>query len=186
MKHQFKRAHLRAPVYRDALYESEGHVLKAKVLNISEGGILLGELACVPEINALPLMVSLPVYPEFNSLNIYKDHFELPEINSRVIRLKAKIVRNFTKRTATDHIFENIGCQIIRPTDEVKLFLKEYVQKYGRNLVFLLSLFQTMGNSKKNIGAIRQLAKLLGHDSSLPVAHLRMKLIHDYQSLEGL
>ena len=67
---KFKRKHLRSPLSTLALYQSERYVFKANCLNISEGGVLLENLPSVPEINAIPLLLSLPIFSQtfYNSL----------------------------------------------------------------------------------------------------------------------
>ena len=66
MGHQFRRAHLRAPLNSILLYEDDGHVFKAGTINISEGGVLLENLPRIPEINAMPLMINLLFLPELS------------------------------------------------------------------------------------------------------------------------
>ena len=53
----------------EVLYECDDFAHRCYSVNISEGGMLLENLPIVPEIAAIPLMVSLPRYPELFEFN---------------------------------------------------------------------------------------------------------------------
>ncbi len=182
----FKRRHLRAPVYRWALYQDDEHVLKGRALNISEGGILLGELGHIPEINSLPMIIELPIFPEFNKMNFLNFDFAPIVLESQIIRVRGKIVRSFQGRTEVDMLFQNIGCEFVRLSEQGREAIDQYVKRYTRNLIYILGLFETMGKSRNNPRIIRYLAALLGYNADVKLPVLRMKMMHDYQSLESL
>lgn len=188
MTYQFTREHLRAPLYRAALYEDDGSVLRAKTKNISEGGILLGELGHVPAINLIPLMFELPVYPDLQKTNISAaDVNSLMDFDVEIVRLRAKIVRSFEGTSEVDQVFvSNIGCEFVLLSDENKKKISDYVSRYARNIVYFLGLFESKKGSSRNSEQIRAVAKVLGYDYKAPIAVLRQKVLHDYQSLEGL
>ena len=66
---RLQRKYLRAPLKSQALYVDDEHVFKARILNISEGGVLLSELPHVPEINSLPVAIKLIEFPKFSTLS---------------------------------------------------------------------------------------------------------------------
>jgi hypothetical protein len=51
------------------LYVDGEHVFKARTLNVSEGGVLLSELPHMPDINAFPMMLSMPIYPKLSIMS---------------------------------------------------------------------------------------------------------------------
>ncbi|MCK5883815.1 MAG: PilZ domain-containing protein [Bacteriovoracaceae bacterium] len=182
----FKRRYLRAPIYRWALFQDEEHVFKGRALNISEGGILLGELGHIPDINSLPMILDLPVFPEFNKINFLNFNFVPIILESTIIRVRGKIVRSFKGRSSVDMLFQNVGCEFVRLSDDSCSKIDAYVKRYTRNLIYILSLFESMGKTRNNPKIIRYLANILGYDSEVKLPILRMKMIHDYQSLESL
>ncbi len=187
-KGRFQRTSLRSPLKTFVLYENEGFVFKAKTLNISEGGVLLCDFPIVPEINAIPLMLALPRFPELSSLphdSIRK--LSLDDFERDIFRTKARMVRTFEGQSAVDKIFvTHIGCEFVKPTDVNKALIANYVSTFAKNTIFLLNLFESMGKNPKNIETIRSAAKLLGYSPDEKIAMLRLKVLHDYQSLESL
>lgn len=186
MKQRFKREYLRAPLITDFLYNDEGNVLKAKASNISEGGILLENLPHVPESDSMPLILDLPNYPIFSQMNrsrLLNAHNE--DLERHIFRVQAKIVRSFEAKSDIDAIFiPKIGCEFVQSGVTAMETISHYVNVFTGNVVFLLSLFEN--GSKKDVDAIRQIAGFLGYDSEAKLLVLRQKVLHDYQSLEGL
>jgi len=185
---RFKRTSLRSPLKTFVLYENEGYAFKARTLNISEGGVLLCDLPIVPEINAIPLMFALPRFPEFSSLSQEAiKQFNADELNKDIFRTKARMVRTFEGQSAVDKIFvTHIGCEFVKPTEENKALIANYVSTFAKNTIYLLNLFESMGKNPKNIELIRFVSELLGYDPNEKIAMLRLKVLHDYQSLESL
>jgi hypothetical protein len=185
---RFKRKHLRSPLPTAALYQSDRYVFKAHALNISEGGVLLENLPSIPEINAIPLLLSLPQFPELSSLSNERVlQIEVDELKARVIRVKARIVRQFEGMSAVDQIFvTRIGCEFVKVDDQVVIDIKEYVSTFAKNTIFLLNLFESHGNDDSKKTIIRHVSKLLGYEHEQKLSLLRQKVLHDYQSLESL
>ncbi|OUR96448.1 hypothetical protein A9Q84_08835 [Halobacteriovorax marinus] len=185
---RFKRKHLRSPLPTVALYQSDCYVFKAHALNISEGGVLLENLPSIPEISAIPLLLSLPQFPELSSLsNENVLQVEVNELEAKVLRVKARIVRQFEGMTAVDQIFvTRIGCEFVNVSDDSIFEIKEYVSTFAKNTIFLLNLFESHGNNESKKTVLRHVAKLLGYDQEQKLSLLRQKVLHDYQSLESL
>ncbi len=188
MKHEFKRAHLRAPLKSDTLYILDDYVLKANLLNISEGGILLENLPRVPDIQAIPLMFPLIDYPEFSQLHAdILMGLNSQQLEKKVIRTKARIVRSFEGQSEVDKIFvTKIGCQFVVCSDADRDAISQYVTRYAKNLIYYLGLFEGRGQKAGNLDILRKVAELLGYDSTMQIGLLRLKALHDYQSLESL
>ncbi len=185
---RFERKHLRAPLKSTCLYVDGEHVFKSKIVNISEGGILLSDLPHIPEINSLPLAIDLFQYPRFQaqsleqlkSLNI----FELPRT---ILKTKARMVRSFEGQSNVDKIFVNfIGCEFYNPQADFSSFITAYVETFAKNTIYLLSLFESLGNRQDQLELLRTVSHLLGYDRRMKIPLLRAKVLHDYQSLESL
>lgn len=185
---RFKREFLRAPLKTSALYLMEDFALKAYMLNISEGGILLDNLPSVPPVKAIPLMFPLIDYPELSLL--HPDvlfGLEVAQLDKRVIRMKARIVRSFEGFSDVDRIFvTKIGCEFVNPQPLEKQLISKYVSRYARNLIYFLGLFEGRGQKADRTQLLRKTASLLGYDPDMQIAHMRLKALHDYQSLESL
>lgn len=182
-----RRQYLRAPLSNEFLFEYEGDALKGRVKNISEGGILIHELQRVPEINRFPMMLEIPILPDFNKFS--NDGFlklkSLNDFPSNILRMRGRIVRSFKGQSEIQKVFvDNIGCEFFDPDQENIRLIREYVSQYARNIIFLLNQFEN--NSGKNADFVRKIATLLGYTQIERLPLLRQKVLHDYQSLESL
>lgn len=185
---RFKREHLRAPLKSAVLYLMEDFTLKAYMLNISEGGVLLDNLPSVPPIKAIPMMFPLIDYPELSLLHPeVLFGLDVTHLEKRVIRMKARIVRSFEGFSEVDKIFvTKIGCEFVNPQPLEKQLISKYVSRYAKNLIYFLGLFEGRGQKADRTQLLRKTAELLGYDPDMQIAKLRLKALHDYQSLEDL
>jgi hypothetical protein len=184
---KFRRAHLRAPLTTQVLYVDGGDVLATDSLNISEGGILLECLPKAPESDAIAMMIPLPIYPDFSQISSSEIlNLKLKNMPQRIIRVELKLVRTYQGMTDIDKIFvTKVGCKFVKARSEDKKLIKDYVVHYNKNLIFLLGLFEGKGGSEGK-KMVRHCSELLGYDSDMPMGQLRLKTLHDYQSLESL
>jgi hypothetical protein len=180
----FGREYLRSPLSVDVLFVANGHVHKARTVNISEGGVLLEALPMVPEINAMPLMLPLVQFPSFSKLSHdFLKTMKVELFERTVIRSKARLVRSLKAFSAADKVFvPKIGCEFVLPNEDTKKEVADYVVMSAKNIVFLLGLFERSAN----VDLTRNVAKVLGYDSEQKMILLRQKILHDYQSLESL
>lgn len=184
----FKRMHLRARFYTEALYEDMNDALKAKIINISEGGVLLSELPKTPEINSLPMMFALPQLPRFQEMSLEQlRSFQINDLTHEVLKVKTKVVRNFQSRSAIDGVFfSSIGCQFVGLDLNGQELIREYVSQFAKNTIYLLSLFESLSNRKDQMETLKLVSKYMGYDFNQKIPLLRQKVLHDYQSLESL
>ena len=185
---KFQRKHLRAPLKSMCLYVDEEHVFKARVLNISEGGILLSELPHIPEINSLPMAIDLIQFPRLQHLSLEEiKHFNHQDCDHIILKTKAKMVRSFEGKSQVDQVFINfIGCEFYSPSSDFKMEVFRYVETFAKNTIYLLSLFESLGNRTEQLELLRCVAHILGYDRRMKIPLLRAKVLHDYQSLESL
>lgn len=185
---RLQRKFLRAPLKSICLYVDGEHVFKARVLNISEGGILLSELPHIPEINSLPLAIDLVAFPRLQNLNLDQlKSLNADEFERIILKTKGRMVRTFENQSNVDKIFVNfIGCEFFNPTPDFKIAVFHYVETFAKNTVYLLSLFESLGNRTEQLELLRTVAHILGYDRRMKIPLLRAKVLHDYQSLESL
>jgi hypothetical protein len=185
---RLQRKFLRAPLKSTCLYVDGEYVFKARVLNISEGGILLSDLPHIPEINSLPLALQLPLFPRLQNLSLEElKVLNIDELPRTILKTKARMVRTFEGQSNVDKVFVNfIGCLLVNPSAEFKLGVSKYVETFSKNTVFLLSLFESLGNRADQLEHLRSVAHSLGYDRRMKIPLLRSKVLHDYQSLESL
>lgn len=188
MSFEFKREFLRAPLKTNALYLVNDYALKGQILNISEGGLLLENLPSVPEIKAIPLMFPLIDYPELSLLHPeVLFGLKVQFLEKRVVRMKARIVRSFEGFSEVDKIFATkIGCEFVSASEECRDQISQYVSRYAKNLIYFLGLFEGRGQKADRNKLLRKTAGLLGYDSEMQIAQMRLKALHDYQSLESV
>jgi hypothetical protein len=185
---RLQRKFLRAPLKSTALYVDGEHVFKSRILNISEGGLLLSELPHIPEINSLPIAINLILYPRFQGMSLDDvKQLSSDDFTRKIIKTKVRLVRSFENQTNVDRVFINfIGCEFYNPVEDFKLDVFSYVETFAKNTVYLLSLFESLGNRTEQLELLRCVAHLLGYDRRMKVPLLRAKVLHDYQSLGGL
>ena len=185
---RLQRKYLRAPLKSVCLYVDGEHVFKSRVLNISEGGILLSDLPHIPEINSLPLAIGLIQYPRLQSMTIDQlKILNIDEFPRTIVKTKARMVRTFEGQSNVDKVFMNfIGCEFYNPTTEFKVAVFQYVETFARNTVYLLSLFESLGNRTEQLELLRTVAHILGYDRRMKIPNLSAEVLQDYKSLESL
>lgn len=185
---RLQRQHLRAPLKSICLYVDGEHVFKARTLNISEGGILLSELPHIPEINSLPMAIELLQFPRLQNMTLEQiKAINFDDLPRKILKTKTRMVRSFENQSNVDKIFINyIGCEFYNPELDFRDEVSKYVETFTRNTVFLLSLFESLGNRSEQLELLRTVAHVLGYDRRMKVPLLRAKVLHDYQSLESL
>jgi len=185
---RLQRKYLRAPLKSDCLYVDGEYVFRSKILNISEGGILLSDLPHIPEINSLPVAIDLIQFPRLQTFGL--DELKLlktSEFPRMIIKTKAIMVRTFEGHTNVDKVFVNyIGCRFYNPETDFKVEVFKYVENFAKNTIYLLSLFESLSNRADQLELLRTVANLLGYDRRIKIPLLRAKVLHDYQSLESI
>lgn len=185
---RLQRKFLRAPLKSTVLYVDGEHVFKARIINLSEGGLLLSELPHIPEINSLPVAINLIQYPRFQGMTLDEvKHLSIDDFARVIVKTKVRMVRSFENKSNVDKVFINfIGCDFYNPAPSFKLAVFSYVETFTKNTVYLLSLFESLGNRTEQLELLRSVAHLLGYDRRMKVPLLRAKVLHDYQSLGSL
>lgn len=185
---RLQRKYLRAPLKSQALYVDGEHVFKSRILNVSEGGVLLSELPHIPEINSLPIALNIIHYPRFSGMSLDElKQLSVDDFTRTILKTKVRMVRSFENQSNVDRVFINfIGCEFYNPSAEFKLVIFQYVETFAKNTVYLLSLFESLGNRSEQLETLRTVAHLLGYDRRMKIPLLRAKVLHDYQSLESL
>lgn len=183
-----QRHHLRAPVNDEILYLCDEYVLKGRCINISEGGILLSELGKVPEQSVFEVLIPLIQYPEFSKLNSQKVlGLERTSFNVEIIRVGVDIIRCFSGMSEVQKILtKSIGAKFSNLASADEALIKSFVHIFSRNLIHLLTLFESQSSRGINLVYLRKLANLLGYDGNAKLPILRQRVLHDYQSLDSL
>ena len=89
----YQRKHLRAPFKETVLYADGNYVLKARALNISEGGLLMDEMPSFPETDDVAIMISLPQLPSLKNFSVLKMQTFAKELfQHKVIRAKRAVI----------------------------------------------------------------------------------------------
>ena len=174
---------------REILFEDEGHIFKAFCANLSEGGLLLSLMPHLPKINALSLMLDLPLFPDFAAMNTERlINLKFEMIERKIFRIRGRIVRSFEGKSEVDVIMStNIGLEFVNLPSDMAQGLRTFVNQYARNIIFLLNLFEShRGNKEDQATLLRNLCRILGYGQDNKISLLRQKILHDYQSLESL
>lgn len=170
-----------------ALYDSDGHLLQANIVNISEGGVLFANLPHFPEQTEFYALLELLSYPTFSRLS-YDKIFKLDtsDFERNILKVKCRIVRSFQGVSSVDKLFiNNIGIQFVELAGREQALISDYVEVYKRNIIYFLNLFENSQADLK-IKLIRKLAYLFRYQDDAPLNYLRSEILHEYQSLESL
>lgn len=184
----YQRRHLRAPFKEHIIYSDGEYALRARALNISEGGLLLDEMPNFPAMDEVPLLISLPQLPYLKNFTLLKMQTFSKELFSRhVVRAHARMVRREELSQNLDNIFRaRFGLQFSRIGDKEQKLIEEYVSTFSSNLIYLQTLIDTFNTDEETKVRTRTLAKILGYTDTDRIAHLRALVTHDYKSLQWL
>lgn len=185
---KYQRRYLRAPHKGKLIYLDGKHVYTAEVLNISEDGMLVQNIPNFPEMENLPIMVSLPQYPFLKSLSMEELLQFRPETLSKTIfRAHARIVRKGELSRDISNLFKaKVGMQFMRILAHDKKVIEEYVTTFGINLIHLQTLIDSYNFDEEAKVRTRVVARLLGYKEDTKMSQLRLQVASDYQSLQWL
>jgi hypothetical protein len=188
MKKNYQRKHLRAPFKDTVLYADGSFVLKARALNISEGGLLLDQLPSFPDEDEVALMVSLPQIPSLKNFSLLKmQTFSKELFQCQVVRARARMVRREELSQNLNNIFmARFGLQFVRISPKEQKLIDEYVTTFAANLIYLQTLIDSFNTDEETKVKTRTLAAILGYQETEKIAHLRALVGHDYRSLQWL
>lgn len=184
----YQRRHLRAPLKEFILYSSNQYVLKARAINISEGGLLIDELPSFPDHDEVPVMFCLQETPLLKNFSLLKlQTFTLDLFPKHVLRAKAKMVRRVHLSQNLENIFmSRFGLEFIRITPGDLKIIDTYVMNFSANLIYLQTLIDSFNTDEETKLKVRTLAKILGYDHTEKISQLRNTVTTDYKSLVWL
>jgi hypothetical protein len=184
----YQRRHLRAPFKESILYADGSYVLKARALNISEGGLLIDELPSFPETDEVPLLLAIPQLPHLKNFSLLKMQTFSKELFGRhVIRVKARMVRREQLSQNLDNLFRSrFGLEFISISQNDQKYVEEFVTTFSANLIYLQTMIDSFNTDDETKVKVRTLAKILGYEDTEKIAHLRAVVSHDYKSLQWL
>ena len=180
-----QRHYLRAPVQDEIVYVCDEYVLKGKCVNISIGGLLLSDLGRVPDSNMFSILLPLIQYPDFGKTSHKKTlAMDRSSLEIEIVRANVEIVRSFEGHSDIEKVLvNNFGTRFTHLESVDKSLILSFVQTFTKNLIHLLTLFESHGSRGANIAYLRKVSSLLGYNGQAKLAVLRQEVLHDYQSL---
>jgi hypothetical protein len=184
----YQRRHLRAPFKEDIIYADGTFVLRARSLNISEGGLLLDELPSFPDKNEIPLLIAVPHIPYFKNFSLIKIQTFSRELFSRsIIHSKARMVRREQLSQNLDNLFRSrFGLEFTRISPNDQRIINEFVTTFSSNIIYLQTLIDSFNSDDETKDRVRCLAKILGYTDIDKISYLRSQVVADYRSLQWL
>lgn len=182
----YQRRHLRAPFKENMLYADNENVLKARVSNISEGGLLISEFPSVPEMDEIPVMFCLPQFPFFKNFSLLKlQTFSAEMFASHVVRARVRVVRRHELSQDLENVFKApIGAEFVVLSMEAKKNIEDYVQVFTANMIYLQTLIDSFNTDDETKEKARTMAGMLGYDKNMKISQLRNQVTQDYKSLQ--
>lgn len=184
----YQRRFLRAPLKEKMLFADGPYVLKAMALNISEDGLLVDELPSFPESDTVPLMISLPMFPHLKNLSLLQlEMISFSQMTRSIFRAKAKIVRKGELSQDLENIFKTkFGLQFTSIHEDDRKIIQRYVTTFNSNMVHMQTQIDSFNSDDDARRRTRALARVLGYQPDEKISTLRMKITHDYQSMQWL
>ena len=168
----------------ECLFKDADFVGKAFVHNISEGGVLLGDLKQVPSGEQFTVFLEIPQLPDFTKLST--GELMLMGGESFTKEIVGTIVETRRNQQIDETGLFQIGCEFVDIRREAQEKICDYVRNFSVNTVFSLTLFEQGTHRTEVKSLIRQCSTLLNYEKDLSMAKIRRRLLHDYQSLESL
>lgn len=182
----YQRRHLRAPYKGDVLYSDGVNFLKAKSLNISEGGMLITELPSIPESEIINLIISLPhieSLKNFSTLQLRTFNHE--HFQSNAFTIQAKLVRRVELSNDVSSVFNHsFGLEFVSLREINKRKIEFYVKNFAANLITLQTLIDLYNYDDETRRKARALASVLGYKEDEKIATLSAQVNQDYKSLQ--
>lgn len=168
------------------LYADNDSVLKARVSNISEGGLLIAEFPSVPTTDEIPVMFALSHLPYFKNFDLLKlQTFNAEMFPANVVRARVRVVRRQELAQDLSSVFKApVGVEFVVLSMEAKKIIEDYVQTFTANLVYLQTLVDTFNSHDEIKAKARTLAGILGYEKTMKIAQLRNQISMDYKSLQ--
>ncbi len=185
---EYQRKHLRAPFKESVLFSDGSYLLRAKAINISEGGMLLDEIPNFPDKDIVPILISIPQIPILKNFTLLKmQTFSKDIFPTKVIIVKARMIRRVDLSQNLENLFKaKFGLEFIKPTQNEQKIIDEYVTTYASNLVYLQMLIDSYNADEDTRSKVRSLASILGYLNIERIAELRSRVSLDYRSLQWL
>ncbi len=185
----YQRKHLRAPFREESLYVSDGFAHKALAINVSEGGMLLEHVPYFPEKGQTSTMlISFPQFPLFKNFSLEKLQSYSGELLPRkCARVICEVVRKEGATSEAELVMsQKVGCQFLEIAERDRRVIKEYVETFAGNLIFLQVLLDNAQADEEQLLKARSLAGLLNYDPEMKLSMLRKEVTKDYISLQWL
>ena len=182
----YQRRHLRAPFKGDVLYSDGVNFLKAKCLNISEGGMLITELPSIPETEILNLIICLPHIESLKNLSTLQlKTFNHEHFQSNAFSIQAKLVRRVELSQDISSVFNHsFGLEFLSIREVNRRKIEFYVKNFAANLITLQTLIDLYNYDEETKKKARALAAVLGYDENAKIAALSSQVNQDYKSLQ--
>jgi c-di-GMP-binding flagellar brake protein YcgR len=186
VERNYQRKYLRAPYKEPVLYQGDGFVFKAHTLNISQGGLLLDQIPFFPDMEVVPMMLSLPQHPYFKNFNLSKlESFNNDLFAKKIVRVNCQIVRKLEIESVVDEVFTSrIGLKFIELDEQTEKKIIDYVNVFSSNLIYLQVLMDSLNADSQNLAKTRALSSILKYQEGIKISELRKQVMHDYKSLQ--
>lgn len=184
-KKDYERSSLRAPLRTSILVTFNNQTFRSKIFNISETGILIKNIKGAKKGDELIITIDLPVLKIFEKLKIEKLlSLETGDFQRNIVGLRGTISRKFKGPNPNGKGEVNqLGIKFIDIPDFVIKEVDKYIERFEKNVTFLLHLIEHLGGDKENQIKCKKVAGLLSYDPDEKVSALRQMVLHDYRSL---
>lgn len=167
-KYPYRRKHLRAPVGHHLIVNGPSGPQKAKLVNISEGGLLIeGHFNIDPEEGHHVIdrcLANLFIPPKLRQLSVLQQKNMTREVcRNCVLPVRIRPVR-LESVEESDSSFIRLGAAFDTPDSTLKSTVAGYVESMRDNLFFLQSLLDSLPLGGQSEGKIFKVAKMLGYD----------------------
>lgn len=184
-KKGYERSSLRAPLRTSVLIAFNQKTFRTQVYNISETGILIERIPGAKKNSEIILNIDLPVLKIFENLKLEKlMALETQDFQRNIVALKGKITRKFEGDNPKGKgVVNQLGIEFLDITDTIVKEVDKYIERFEKNVTYLLHLIEHLGGNKENQSKCKKVASLLSYDPDEKISALRQQVLHDYRSL---
>jgi hypothetical protein len=155
---------------------------QGKLLNVSQGGLLITPISDLEINDSLSLMISIPQIFPFEKLPLSQINYlvlEGPEFT--LFRATGRLVRK-------EMLTGNLGLEWENKSQELDETILSFAEGTLKNIVYVLRLFQNESPDEKQLNIMRKFVQLFGHVIHLntPMGELKKLVEKDYYSLKFL
>jgi hypothetical protein len=180
----YKREHLRAGYQEEIITYSDDLSYLVSSYNISEGGMLIGDFPFFPQEENLWMILKIPRLPHLKNFTLYDlKNSGLPSPEFDIIKVFGRLIRHEQNQKLSEVLSSRYGFQFLNLSSNTKNIIKNYVDSFASNLIYIRILFDEINSSKIQLEKCRLLLSYMGF-KNLKISQVKKIIDYQYDNLQ--